>query len=247
MSSNTPETVTPYQDGDRTKKDQVAEMFDNIAGNYDFLNHFLSMGIDIRWRKKAIRELKKDQPKTLLDIATGTGDFALEAMSLNPDKITGLDISAGMLEVGREKIKKKNLSDKITMQLGDSENLPFETNTFDAITVAFGVRNFERPKVGLTEMYRVLKPGGKVAIIEFSKPRKFPIKQLYFFYFLKVLPLIGRIVSKDHRAYSYLPESVRAFPDGEDFLQILRGIGYTELKSIPLTFGIASLYIGKKE
>jgi len=204
--------VTPYKKTDTTKKEQVAEMFDNIAHKYDFLNHILSLGIDILWRKKAIRLLKPYQPKQMLDIATGTGDFALEALALNPDKIIGADISRDMLAVGVEKIKKKGHQDKISFQYGDSENLPFETNTFDAITVSFGVRNFEDLEKGLSDMRRVLKPKGAVAIIEFSKPQAFPIKQLYNFYFKNILPALGKLISKDARAYTYLPESVAAFP-----------------------------------
>lgn len=238
--------VTPYNKEGEGKKQQVASMFNNIAANYDFLNHFLSMGIDILWRKKAIRLLKPFQPKVMLDVATGTADFAIEAINLNPDKVVGCDISSEMLAVGQKKIEKKNLDNKITLQLGDSENLPFETNTFDAITVAFGVRNYENLEAGLAEMLRVLKPGGHIAIIEFSKPEKFPIKQLYNFYFLNILPTIGKLVSKDSRAYTYLPESVNAFPYGNAFLSILSKLGYKEAKDIPLTFGIASIYFASK-
>jgi demethylmenaquinone methyltransferase/2-methoxy-6-polyprenyl-1,4-benzoquinol methylase len=239
--------VTPYKKTDATKKEQVAEMFDNIAHKYDFLNHILSMGIDILWRKKAIRLLKPYQPKQLLDIATGTGDFALEALALNPDKIIGADISRDMLAVGVEKIKKKGFQDKISFQYGDSENLPFETDTFDAITVSFGVRNFEDLEKGLSDMRRVLKPKGAVAIIEFSKPQQFPIKQLYGFYFKNILPGIGKLISKDARAYTYLPESVDAFPYGDAFVKILDKVGYTNIKAYPLTFGIASIYLAEKD
>lgn len=238
--------VTPYKKEDSSKKEQVAEMFDNIAPKYDFLNHVLSMGIDILWRKKAIRLLKPYQPKHLLDIATGTGDFAIEAMALNPEKIIGADISRDMLAVGVEKIKKKGLQDKIELQYGDSENLPFDDNSFDAITVSFGVRNFENLEKGLSDMHRVLRKKGAVAIIEFSKPQKFPIKQLYNFYFKNILPGIGKMISKDSRAYTYLPESVDAFPYGEKFTQILSKVGYTNIKAIPLTFGIASIYLAEK-
>jgi len=239
--------VTPYKKTDATKKEQVAEMFDNIAHKYDFLNHILSMGIDILWRKKAIRLLKPYQPKQMLDIATGTGDFALEALALNPDKIIGADISRDMLAVGVEKIKKKGLQDKISFQYGDSENLPFETDTFDAITVSFGVRNFEDLEKGLSDMRRVLKPKGAVAIIEFSKPQQFPIKQLYGFYFKNILPGIGKLISKDARAYTYLPESVDAFPYGDAFVKIMDKVGYTNIKAYPLTFGIASIYLAEKD
>ena len=237
--------VTPYE-STSSKKEQVAEMFDNIAGNYDFLNHFLSVGIDKSWRKKAIKLLKEDSPKQMLDIATGTGDFAIEALAINPDKITGVDISRQMLEVGKVKMKKKGVDNIIHLQYGDSENLPFDDNTFDAITVSFGVRNFENLEAGLSDMYRVLKPGGKVVIIEFSKPENFPIKQLYNFYFMNILPVIGKIVSKDHRAYTYLPESVNAFPYGEKFISIMKGLKFKTPKAIPLTFGIASIYTGVK-
>ncbi len=238
-------TVTPYQN-DSAKKEQVAEMFDNIANNYDFLNHFLSMGIDILWRKKAVRLLKPFAPKLILDVATGTGDFALESLSLNPDKIIGVDISRDMVAVGLEKVKKRKLQNKIELKYGDSENLEFETNTFDALTVAFGVRNYENLEQGLSEMLRVIKPGGYVAIIEFSQPKKFPIKQIYNFYFKNILPGIGRIVSKDARAYTYLPESVGAFPHGNEFLKILTKVGYNKVEAIPLTLGIASIYLASK-
>jgi len=238
-------TVTPYQN-DSAKKEQVAEMFDNIANNYDFLNHFLSMGIDILWRKKAVRLLKPFAPKLILDVATGTGDFALESLSLNPDKIIGVDISRDMVAVGVEKVKKKNLQNKIELKYGDSENLEFETNTFDALTVAFGVRNYENLEQGLSEMLRVIKPGGHVAIIEFSQPQKFPIKQIYNFYFNNILPGIGRMVSKDARAYTYLPESVGAFPHGNEFLKVLTKVGYNKVQAIPLTLGIASIYLASK-
>ena len=238
-------TVTPYQN-DSAKKEQVAEMFDNIANNYDFLNHFLSMGIDILWRKKAVRLLKPFAPKLILDVATGTGDFALESLSLNPDKIIGVDISRDMVAVGLEKVKKRKLQNKIELKYGDSENLEFETNTFDALTVAFGVRNYENLEQGLSEMLRVIKPGGHVAIIEFSQPQKFPIKQIYNFYFNNILPGIGRIVSKDPRAYTYLPESVGAFPHGNEFLKVLTKVGYNKVEAIPLTLGIASIYLASK-
>ncbi|MCO6357819.1 bifunctional demethylmenaquinone methyltransferase/2-methoxy-6-polyprenyl-1,4-benzoquinol methylase UbiE [Roseivirga pacifica] len=238
--------VVPYKEQQGSKKEQVAEMFNNISHKYDFLNHFLSLGIDILWRKKAIRLLKADKPKQILDIATGTGDFAIEALALNPDRVVGVDISAGMLEVGKQKMKKKGYDNIIDMQLGDSEKLLFEDNTFDAVIVAFGVRNFENLKKGLADMHRVLKPGGKTVIIEFSKPKRFPMKQLYNFYFKSILPIIGRVVSKDQAAYTYLPESVGAFPDGQKFLDILGEVGYKETQCKPLTFGISSIYIGQK-
>lgn len=222
-------------------------MFDNIAHRYDFLNQLFSLGIHKGWRRKAVNLLQKDNPRTILDVATGTGDFAVEAYHrLQPDHVTGVDISEGMMYMGREKLKQFGLSERITLQTGDSENLPFTDNHFDAIIVAFGVRNFENLDKGLHDMYRVLKPGCQLIVLEFSRPRKFPIKQLYFFYFLKVLPLIGRIFSKDSRAYSYLPESVYAFPDGEDFLQHLRKNGFTDVNVHNLSFGIASIYSGRK-
>ncbi len=223
-------------------------MFNNIAHSYDFLNHFFSLGIDVLWRKKAIRILKKEQPKLVLDVATGTGDFALEAvrMNLDAEKIIGVDISEGMLEVGRKKIAAKNLSTHIEMKLGDSEHLPFSENTFDAFTVAFGVRNFQHLEKGLEEMLRVLKPNALGIVLEFSKPKKFPMKQFFGFYFKRVMPTLGKLVSKDSRAYTYLPESVDAFPSGNDFLAIMNKLGYRETRCIPLTGGIASIYLGRK-
>jgi len=239
-------TVLPYKEDTTGKKEQVATMFNNISKKYDFLNHFLSMGIDILWRKKAIRMLKESQPKQILDIATGTGDFAIEALKLNPTKVTGIDISKGMLAVGNQKIKKKGLENVIELKLGDSENLEFSDNTFDAYTVGFGVRNFENLEKGLTEMLRVLKPNGTAIILEFSKPKAFPIKQIYNFYFNKMLPGIGKLVSKDNAAYTYLPESVDAFPDGKNFTAILEKIGYKNTKTTILMFGIASIYKANK-
>lgn len=239
-------TVIPYKDKTGTKKKQVADMFDSISGRYDFLNHFLSLGIDIHWRKKAIKYLKNNQPKQILDIATGTGDFAIEALKLNPDKIIGVDISEGMLSVGREKMKNREIDHIITMEKGDSENLHFDDNKFDAIIVAFGVRNFENLEKGLREMNRVLKPGGKAVILEFSKPTIFPFKQLYHFYFRWVLPKIGKIVSKDASAYTYLPESVNEFPFGKDFESILAHTGFKNTLCKPLTLGISSIYTGEK-
>ena len=238
--------VVPYKEKDQGKKQQVAEMFNNISKRYDLLNHVLSMGIDILWRKKAVRMLKPFNPKVILDIATGTGDFAIESSNLKPNKIYGVDISEGMLEVGRKKITAKKLENVIEMQLGDSENLSFEDNFFDAVTVAFGVRNYENLKLGLSEMLRVMKPGGHVVIIEFSKPSRFPVKQVYNFYFKAILPTIGKLVSKDQSAYTYLPESVSAFPYGQKFVDIMNEVGFTETKAIPLTLGISSIYWGSK-
>lgn len=222
-------------------------MFNNISKTYDFLNHFLSLGIDIIWRKKAIGELKQDKPQLILDVATGTGDFAFEALQiLKPERITGVDISSGMLEIAAEKIKKRGLGDKFEVKLGDSEKLLFNDNSFDAVTVAYGVRNFENLEKGLSDMLRVLKPGGKVVVLEFSKPKSFPIKQLYSFYFHYVTPAIGKIFSKDNSAYKYLPESVEAFPDGKRFTDLMEKVGYRNTKNRPLAFGICSIYTGIK-
>ncbi|WP_162342619.1 bifunctional demethylmenaquinone methyltransferase/2-methoxy-6-polyprenyl-1,4-benzoquinol methylase UbiE [Cyclobacterium salsum] len=239
-------SVVPYKDKKEGKKQQVASMFDNISKKYDLLNHLLSLGIDIIWRKKAIKMLQKDQPKLILDIATGTGDFAIEALVLKPEKVIGVDISEGMLQEGRKKMKQKKLEHLIELQLGDSEKLLFEENKFDAVIVSFGVRNFENLEKGLADMYRVLKPGGKTVILEFSKPKKFPMKQGYSFYFKYILPQIGRMISKDHSAYTYLPESVKAFPDGRDFLGILEKVGFKQTQCKTLTFGISSIYTGIK-
>jgi len=240
------ETVTPYNKQE-TKKAQVADMFNNISKTYDFLNHFLSLGIDIIWRKQAINELKKDQPQLILDVATGTGDFAFEALSiLKPKKIIGVDISRGMLDIADQKIIKRKLGDKFEVKLGDSEKLPFANNEFDAVTVAYGVRNFENLEVGLADIQRVLKPGGKAVILEFSKPKTFPIKQLYNVYFSYITPGIGKLFSKDARAYSYLPESVAAFPDGERFVTLMQKAGFKNTKCRPLAFGICSIYTGVK-
>ena len=222
-------------------------MFNNISKTYDFLNHFLSLGIDIIWRKQAINELKKDQPQLILDVATGTGDFAFEALSiLKPKKIIGVDISQGMLDIAQQKITKRNLSDKFEVKLGDSEKLPFDNNQFDAVTVAYGVRNFENLEVGLADIQRVLKPGGKAVVLEFSKPKVFPVKQLYNVYFTYITPGIGKLFSKDARAYSYLPESVAAFPDGERFVELMQKAGFRNTKCRPLAFGICSIYTGVK-
>ncbi len=240
-------TITPYHDADQTKKQQVADMFNNISKTYDFLNHFLSLGIDIIWRKKAINELKKDAPKLILDVATGTGDFAFEALSiLKPDKIIGVDISQGMLDIARQKIEKRNLGSRFEVKLGDSEKLIFGDDEFDAVTVAYGVRNFENLENGLADIQRVLKPGGKVVVLEFSKPKAFPVKQLYKFYFNYITPGIGKLFSKDARAYTYLPESVAAFPDGKTFTALMEKVGFKNTKCKPLAFGICSIYTGVK-
>jgi demethylmenaquinone methyltransferase/2-methoxy-6-polyprenyl-1,4-benzoquinol methylase len=238
--------ITPYQTSN-SKKEQVAQMFNNISGTYDFLNHFLSLGIDIIWRRKAIKELKAIQPRIILDVATGTGDFAFESIAiLKPEKIIGVDISEGMLAVAEKKIKERGLNDVFSVQLGDSEGLNFEDDTFDAITVAFGVRNYQNLEQGLADMLRVLKPAGKIVILEFSKPRAFPIKQLYNFYFKYITPFFGKLFSKDKQAYTYLPESVAAFPDGKTFTALMEKVGYKNTKHRSLTFGISAIYTGTK-
>jgi demethylmenaquinone methyltransferase/2-methoxy-6-polyprenyl-1,4-benzoquinol methylase len=234
--------ITPYKEADRSKKAQVTEMFDNIAPSYDFLNHFLSLGIDILWRRRAIRMLQPYKPEIVLDIATGTGDFAVEAVKLKPKKIIGLDISPGMLEVGKKKVSKKGHADLIEMVIGDSEDLPFESNSIGAVTVGFGVRNFEHLEVGLGEILRVLKPGAAAIILEPAVPKRFPMKQLFTFYFKGVLPLLGRLFSGDRRAYTYLPESVKAFPHGKDFVAICEKVGFSKCTFVPLSSGICALY-----
>jgi demethylmenaquinone methyltransferase/2-methoxy-6-polyprenyl-1,4-benzoquinol methylase len=238
--------VTPYEHSSDSKKQQIEQMFDNISPKYDFLNRSLSLGIDVWWRKKMMRELKGHALNQVLDIATGTADVALATSKLKPNSIIGVDISEGMLSVGRIKVEKKGLSSLIKLQKADSENLPFAENQFDAITVAFGVRNFEHLTKGLDEMCRVLKPGGKLVILEFSRPRIFPVKQLYDFYFRYFCPWWGKVVSKDNSAYKYLYDSVSAFPEGEQFLTIANQCGFKQLKAQRLTFGIVSLYTAIK-
>ncbi len=238
-------TVTPYKESTDGKKDQVATMFNNIAPKYDFLNHVLSMGIDIKWRNRVNKMLHSEKVESILDIATGTGDLALTLHKENV-KIKGLDISEGMLEVGRQKIKEKGLEKDIEFILGDAENMPFPDNNFDAITVAFGVRNFANLEKGLKEMRRVLKPNGRVFVLEFSQPTSVPFKQIYNFYSRNILPTIGRIISNDKAAYTYLPESVAAFPYGDEFLKIMNTCGFKENACRPVTMGIASIYSGKK-
>lgn len=239
--------VMPYGRENKSKKEEVAEMFNNISAKYDFLNHFLSLGIDKLWRKRAVKELRSIAPKRILDIATGTGDFALELLSLKPDEIVGLDISEGMLQVGRDKMKKRKVDNIISMVLGDSENLPFEDGHFDAITVGFGVRNFENLEKGLSEMLRVIRPGGKIIILEFSKPKRFPVKQAFGFYSKYIIPFFGKSISKDEKAYAYLPESVAAFPEGESFMEILRKLNYQDVKGRMVSGGIATIYSGSKK
>ncbi len=236
----------PYKNSAQSKKNQVEEMFDNISSKYDLLNHLLSVNIDKIWRKRAISKLKPFQPKLILDIATGTGDFAIAAIQLKDVEVTGVDISEGMLSVGRKKIAEKKLDNRIKLLKADSENLPFEENKFDAATVGFGVRNFETLEKGLSEICRVLKPGGIFIVLEFSKPLKPPFKQLYYFYFKRILPLLGRLISNDKSAYTYLPESVNEFPDGNAFTGILEKVGFVNCKFFPQTFGIATIYQANK-
>lgn len=245
---NTAEHVKPYKTEKKGKKEQIAQMFNKISGSYDFLNHFLSFGIDIVWRKKALKNLKALNPEKVLDVATGTGDFAVEiSKALNPKKIVGLDISEGMLNIGREKIKNKKLDHLIEFTVGDSENLPFSNNQFNAITVAFGVRNFENLEKGLADMHRVLHPKGKTVILEFSKPKNnWFIRALYSFYLTKLLPFFGKLVSGEKHAYKYLADSVMAFPDDEDFMKIMRNAGFSNVQQQKLTFGICSVYLGEK-
>ncbi len=238
--------VTPYKDSSLNKKQQVARMFNNIAWRYDFLNHFLSFGIDHYWRQQAINELKKSHPQLILDVATGTGDLAITALQLNPKKVFGVDISSDMLEIGRKKLLKKNLQNKIELLEVDSEKLIFEDNKFDAITVGFGVRNFENLEKGLSEMRRVLKPGGTLVVLEFSQPKSAVLRGLYTFYSTKVTPFLGKLISKDKAAYTYLHESVSAFPFGKDFTNILEKTGYQNTNIRPLTFGIATVYTAEK-
>ena len=240
------EKINPYKDSNLGKKEQVAQMFDNISENYDGLNRVISFGIDVKWRKKVVAIVGENNPRQILDIATGTGDLAIMMADLNPDRVVGLDISAGMLEVGKQKIAKANLSDKIEMLVGDSENMPFEDETFDAITVSFGVRNFANLDKGLTEIKRVLKPNGKLVILETSVPTKFPYKQGYRFHSSVILPIIGKLFSKDKVAYSYLSESANSFPFGEKFNNILLKNGFTTATDKPVTFGVASIYTATK-
>ena len=243
MSKN----ITPYKDSNLSKKEQVASMFDTISGNYDNLNRVISFGIDVKWRKKVLQMVAKTNPNIILDIATGTGDLAILMTQTNAKKIIGLDISAGMLEVGNQKIKDRNLSNTIEMVLADSENMPFEDHYFDAITVAFGVRNFENLEKGLAEILRVLKPNGIFVILETSVPDKTPYKQGYTFYSKNILPMIGKLFSKDNAAYGYLSESAAIFPYGEALNNILRKIGFINVVALPQTFGVATIYSASKK
>ncbi|MEO1010554.1 MAG: bifunctional demethylmenaquinone methyltransferase/2-methoxy-6-polyprenyl-1,4-benzoquinol methylase UbiE [Bacteroidota bacterium] len=238
--------VKPYSNSSSGKKEQVTQMFDTISGNYDGLNRVISLGLDVRWRKQVVRILKKKKPLRILDIATGTGDLAINLVDTGAQKIIGLDISNGMLSIGRKKVETKNLSDTIEMILGDSENLPFPNNSFDAVTVAFGVRNFENLEIGLSEIHRVLRPLGTFVVLETAVPSKFPYRQGYHLYTQYILPFIGKLFSKDKSAYTYLSESASHFPHGENFNNILRKTGFIDVVDRPRTFGVASIYVATK-
>jgi len=240
------DSIVPNEGSKVNKKLQVEQMFDNIAPKYDFLNRLMSLGIDIQWRKKVIQRLQAARKGQFLDVATGTADLAIMLASLQPKKVIGIDISQQMLNKGDEKIIEANVQDIVSLQKADSENLPFEDNTFDAATVSFGARNFENLDKGLGEMYRILSPGGILIILEFSKVKVFPLKQLFAFYFRYITPTIGKIFSKNNTAYSYLPESVAAFPEGEEMCSILHKIGFKNSTCTPLSFGIASIYQATK-
>ena len=240
------ESIKPNQNLTETKKTQVTHMFDGISKKYDILNRIITFGIDVLWRKKVVKLLKKEKHNNLLDIATGTGDLVIELAKLDIDKIIGLDISPGMLEIGREKVKKKQLDDRINMMLGDSEALHFDNQTFDAVTIAFGVRNFENLDLGLQEIYRVLKTNGTIVILETAIPKNRFIKRLYSFYTQNVMPSIGKIFSKDRSAYQYLSDSAAIFPCGEAFNNILKKNGFIEVEDFPQTLGVSSIYFGKK-
>ena len=242
-----PGKITPYKESSLSKKDQIAQMFDKISREYDRLNRVISFGIDIKWRNRVVALVGLHNPDTILDIATGTGDLAINLTKTNAKKIVGLDISEGMLNVGREKIKLKELSHNIDMVVGDSENLPFDDESFDAITVAFGVRNFETLETGLSEILRVLKPGGVFVVLETSVPKKFPFRQGYFLYTKIFLPLIGKLFSKDKQAYDYLSASAAKFPCGDAFNNILSKIGFINVKDLPQTFGVATIYTATKQ
>ncbi len=240
------EKVTPYSNSTLGKKEQVTQMFDTISNNYDGLNRVISFGIDIRWRKRVVNILKEKKPSNILDIATGTGDLAINLIETGATSIIGLDISRGMLEVGKKKVSEKNLGHVISMVVGDSENLQFDDRSFDSVTVAFGVRNFETLEKGLAEIYRVLRKNGTLVVLETAVPTKTPYKQGYRFYTKNILPMIGRLFSKDKLAYAYLSQSASVFPHGEDFNNILRKIGFIEVDNRPQTFGVASIYVATK-
>jgi demethylmenaquinone methyltransferase/2-methoxy-6-polyprenyl-1,4-benzoquinol methylase len=239
-------TVLPYKNSNLGKKEQVTGMFNNIARRYDLLNHLLSFNLDRLWRKKAVEMLRDESPKRILDIAAGTGDMVFRLMTLNPDKVTGIDVSERMIAIGIEKAAKRGFSDKIEFMTGDSEKLPFRNESFDAATVGFGVRNFENPRKGLMEIHRVIKRGGKIVILEFSQPDRFPFKQLYRLYSKHVLPKAGKLISGDASAYTYLIASAMEFPSGPDFTGYLSDAGFVNCSFRPLTFGIVTVYCGYK-
>ncbi|HFS67530.1 MAG TPA: bifunctional demethylmenaquinone methyltransferase/2-methoxy-6-polyprenyl-1,4-benzoquinol methylase UbiE [Flavobacteriia bacterium] len=239
--------VTPYKDTKKGKKEQVTQMFDNVSKEYDFLNRVLTFGLDINWRKKVVNIIAKNNPKKILDIATGTGDLAINLSKIKDAKITGLDISSGMLSIAKEKVKKKKLDQAIKLVLGDSEKLPFNNNHFDAVTVSYGVRNFENLDKGLQEIYRVLKPNGILVVLETSQPTRFPMKQLFQFYSKYVIPTVGGFFSKDKKAYNYLPESAASFPFGKAFNNILLKNGFNSAQDTPVAFGISTIYVAKKD
>ncbi len=247
MSDYAHDTVVPYKDSDLGKKQQVAGMFNDIAFRYDFLNRFLSAGIDVKWRKKAIRQLEKQKPANILDVATGTADVAIMASGiLNPERIVGIDISDGMLDIGRQKIQKLGLQNTIELLNGDCETINFKNDSFEAVTVAFGVRNFENLEKGLAEILRVLKPGGKLVVLEFSKPRSAVVKGMYKFYMKFITPNVGKLFSKNRNAYQYLDESINKFPEGKIFTGILDKLGYKNTYTKSLSLGICSIYCGEK-
>jgi demethylmenaquinone methyltransferase/2-methoxy-6-polyprenyl-1,4-benzoquinol methylase len=241
-----PTMMPPSVANQANKQEYVRSLFDGIAPRYDFLNHFLSSGFDILWRKKAINQLRRSKPTSLLDIATGTADVAIEAAKALGVQVTGVDISTEMLKIACQKVARLGLDDKIRFERGQAESLRFDAGSFDAATVAFGVRNFADVRLGLSEMHRVLKPQGVAVVLEFSKPNLFPVKQLFGFYFRRILPLIGGLVSTQRESYEYLPNSVRDFPDGAEFLGILEDVGFSRTAQYPLTLGIATIYVGTK-
>jgi demethylmenaquinone methyltransferase/2-methoxy-6-polyprenyl-1,4-benzoquinol methylase len=230
----------------QVEKQYVRSLFNSIAYRYDLLNHLLSGGIDLYWRRRAVEHLRDIRPKRILDVATGTADFAIATLRLQPEKVIGVDIAEKMLGLGRKKLRSRGLDSAVTLESGDAENLPFSAGEFDAAIVAFGARNFENLELGLSEMNRILRPGGKIIVLEFSRPGHFPIRQLYFLYFQYVLPLIGRLLSRNKEAYTYLPDTVMRFPEGEEFMDIMRRVGFRQISEERLTFGIASIYGGIK-
>lgn len=240
------QSIKPDENKPETKKTQVTHMFDGISKSYDLLNRIITLGIDVLWRKRVVKLLQKEQPKSILDIATGTGDLVLELAKINADKIIGLDISPGMLEIGKQKVKNKQLEDRIDMQLGDSEALPFDKETFDGVTIAFGVRNFENLELGLQEIFRVLKPNGALVVLETAVPQNRLLRSLYTLYTQKIMPFIGKLFSKNPSAYQYLSDSAAIFPCGEQFNNILRKNGFIEVEDFPQTLGVSSIYFARK-